>query len=265
MSGASDLVEALDEWSQSPVGQALGEVRDHMRRRAPLLLGIGVLTFVLTFPLTADLVALLIAPERLPDGVRIIITTPIEFLMLQVRLAANAGLVLMLVVLLFDLVRKGSRQHLVEVAPHLQEVRERISLGVLFLSLMSAIVLAVVGLAYATYGLVPLLLDYLTTDAQAVGLSTDWRLMAYVGFLIRLHLAAVVGFQAPLVTMLVLRSGALTREALVGQRRQVWFGCVVVGAFVSPPDPLSLFLVALPVVLLFELGLLADRLFGRAA
>jgi len=45
----------------------------------------------------------------------------------------------------------------------------------------------------------------------------------------------------------------------------VWFGCVVVGAFVSPPDPLSLFLVALPVVLLFEFGLLADRLFSRGS
>ena len=43
MSGASDLVQVLDEWGQSPMGQALGSARDHVRSRLPVLLGLGVL------------------------------------------------------------------------------------------------------------------------------------------------------------------------------------------------------------------------------
>lgn len=265
MSGASDLVEALDEWSQGPVGQALGALRSHLRARLPLLLGLGLLAFVLAFPLTSDLIAYLIDASRLPDGVRIIVTTPVEYLLLQVRLAADVAVAVMVVVLLLDLLRAGSTNALPALGEHLAEVRTRVSLWRMGAGLLCGLFLAAAGAAYAAYGLVPLLLEYLTTDAQGVGLSTDWRLIAYVGFLVRLHVASVLGFQAPLVTLLILRTGIIEREVLISQRRQVWFGCAVAGAFVSPPDPLSLFLVAVPIVLLFEVGLLADRLLRRTA
>ncbi|MEC9162045.1 MAG: twin-arginine translocase subunit TatC, partial [Candidatus Thermoplasmatota archaeon] len=167
-------------------------------------------------------------------------------------------------VLLSDLFRAAARGSTPAMKEAVAAVRGRVNLGALALLVLSAVGLAGAGLLYASTGLVPLLLDYLTNDAQAVGLSTDWRLIAYVSFLVRLHLASAVGFQAPLVTLAVLRGGLVDRSTLVAHRRHVWFGCVVMGAFVSPPDPLSLFLVALPVVFLFEVGLIIDRLFGRA-
>ena len=264
MSGASDLVQVLDEWGRSPMGQTLGKARDHLRTRLPVLLGLGVLGFVAAFPFTSDVVQWLIADERLPGGVRIIVTTPVEFLLLQVRLAADVGLGLILIVLLSDLFRTAARGSTPAVKDAVTTLRGKVNLGVLVVLVLSAAGLAVAGLLYASTGLVPLLLDYLTRDAQSVGLSTDWRLIAYVGFLVRLHLASAVGFQAPLVTLAVLRGGLVDRSTLVAHRRHVWFGCVIMGAFVSPPDPLSLFLVALPVVLLFEVGLMIDRLLGHA-
>ena len=264
MSGASDLVQVLDEWGQSPMGQALGSARDHVRSRLPVLLGLGVLGFVAAFPFTSDVVQWLIAEERLPEGVQIIVTTPVEFLLLQVRLAADVGLGLMLLVLIYDLCRAAARGSTPAMKEAVVAVRGTVNLGALLLLVVCALGLALAGLLYASVGLVPLLLDYLTNDAQSVGLSTDWRLIAYVGFLVRLHLASAVGFQAPLVTLAVLRGGLVDRATLAAHRRHVWFGCVVLGAFVSPPDPLSLFLVALPVVVLFEVGLMIDRLFWRA-
>ncbi len=265
MSGASDLVQLLDEWGQSPMGQTLGKARDHVRGRLPVLLGLGVLGFVAAFPFTSDAVQWLIAEERLPEGVQIIVTTPVEFLLLQVRLAADVALGLILFLLAFDLFRAAARGSTPAMKEAVVAVRGKINLGAFLLLVLSALGLAAAGLLYASTGLVPLLLDYLTKDAQSVGLSTDWRLIAYVGFLVRLHLASAVGFQAPLVTLAVLRGGLVDRSTLVAHRRHVWFGCVIMGAFVSPPDPLSLFLVALPVVLLFEVGLFIDRLFGPAA
>ena len=264
MSGASDLVQVLDDWGKSPMGQSLGKARDHVRTRLPVLLGLGLIGFLAAFPFTSDVVQWLIAEERLPDGVRIIVTTPVEFLLLQVRLAADVGLGLILLVLLSDLFRAAARGSTPAMKDAVAAVRGKVNLGALALLVLSAVGLAVAGLLYASTGLVPLLLDYLTNDAQSVGLSTDWRLIAYVSFLVRLHLASAVGFQAPLVTLAVLRGGLVDRSTLVAHRRHVWFGCVVMGAFVSPPDPLSLFLVALPVVLLFEVGLIIDRLLGRA-
>lgn len=263
MSGASDLVQVLDEWGKSPVGQTLGQARDHVRGRLPVLLALGALGFVGAFPFTSDAVQWLIADERLPVGVRIIVTTPVEFLVLQVRLAADVAIGVVLLVLTFDLFRAAARGSTPAMKDAVGAARGKVNLGAMLLLVLSAVGLALAGLLYASTGLVPLLLEYLTRDAQSVGLSTDWRLIAYVGFLVRLHLASAVGFQAPLVTLAVLRGGLVERATLVAHRRHVWFGCVVMGAFVSPPDPVSLFLVALPVVLLFEVGLIVDRLLGR--
>ena len=110
------------------------------------------------------------------------------------------------------------------------------------------------------YGLIPLLLEYLTTDAQQANLSTKWSLSNYAGFIVNLLCASAIGFQAPLVTTILLRSGAITRQQMAASRRIIWFGAFVVGAFMSPPDPLSLFLVAMPIILLFEAALAVDGL-----
>ena len=105
-----------------------------------------------------------------------------------------------------------------------------------------------------------MLLEYLTTDAQTAGLSTEWRLTSYIGFVANLAIASAIGFQAPLVTLLVLRMEIVNRKTVRSYRRHIWFGAFLLGAFLSPPDPLSLFLVAMPVVILFEAALMIDAL-----
>ena len=100
-----------------------------------------------------------------------------------------------------------------------------------------------------------MLLEYLTNDAQNVaGLATEWRLTGYTSFIANLALASAVGFQAPLVTLMVLRFEVVRRSTVRSYRRHIWFSAFLIGAFLSPPDPLSLFLVAMPVVILFEIA-----------
>jgi sec-independent protein translocase protein TatC len=95
-------------------------------------------------------------------------------------------------------------------------------------------------------------------------LSTEWRLSNYAGFIVNLVSASAIGFQAPLITTLLLRSGAVSRDQFVASRRVIWFGAFVLGAFMSPPDPLSLFLVAMPIILLFEAAMAVDRFMRRS-
>ena len=121
------------------------------------------------------------------------------------------------------------------------------------------------GVGYAWNLLTPMLLEYLTNDAQSAGLSTEWRLSSYVGFIANLAVASAVGFQAPVATLLVLRLNVVEREDVRGYRRHIWFTAFVLGAFLSPPDPLSLFLVAMPVIILFEVALVVDAITRRTA
>ena len=109
-----------------------------------------------------------------------------------------------------------------------------------------------------------MLLEYLATDAQAAGLSTEWRLSSFIGFIVSLCLACAIGFQAPLITLLSLQSGAIDRETLLEFRRHIWFITFVLGAAFSPPDPLSLFLVSIPIILLFEAALIWDNFTGES-
>ncbi|MAI40031.1 MAG: hypothetical protein CMA09_01880, partial [Euryarchaeota archaeon] len=117
-----------------------------------------------------------------------------------------------------------------------------------------------IGVYYSWNWLTPMLLEYLTNDAQNAGLATEWRLTGYTSFIANLALASAVGFQAPLVTLMVLRLEVVRRSTVRSYRRHIWFGAFLIGAFLSPPDPLSLFLVAMPVVILFEIALIIDVL-----
>ncbi len=260
MAGAERLVSAVDELLDSPGGEMLSDFRTHLRKRFKMLgimFGIG---FIATFPLTRTFIAWLIEPQRLPDDVDIIVISPVEFILLQVRLAAHVGLMFMILVFVSEGSWRASkhfavRQRLAELQFKAPRPNRTMLVTVLTaLSLMGA------GTYYSWNWLTPMLLEYLTTDAQSAGLSTEWRLSSYTGFVANLALASAIGFQAPLVTLLILRMELVRRATVRSYRRHIWFSAFILGAFLSPPDPLSLFLVAMPVVILFEIALIIDAL-----
>ena len=135
--------------------------------------------------------------------------------------------------------------------------------GALFrglLALSISIGLAVLGLIYAWEILIPFLLEYLQDDAASAGLESTWHLQAWIGFLLSLALGSALAFQVPLAVLVVLRGGLVEREMLTHYRRHLWFTSIVAGAMLSPPDPLSLALIAAPMIVLFELALLIDAI-----
>ncbi|RJU99826.1 MAG: hypothetical protein DWC10_01275 [Candidatus Poseidoniales archaeon] len=240
-------------------GQILASIRDAIQRSLKFYIAFFAVGFMVAFPLTSDLISWLIHEERLPAGVDIIVISPVEFIFLQLRVAGYAGLVLVAMFVVGQVAVHGVRHQAVQERLRELELQLPRPGPTVVLAILGALVLMVLGMAYAWYGLIPLLLEYLTTDAQQAGLSTEWRLSGYAGFIVNLLAASAIGFQAPLLTLMILRSGMFTRQQLAASRRGIWFAAFVMGAFLSPPDPLSLFLVSLPVILLFEAAMLVDR------
>ncbi len=249
----------VEQLAQSSGGQILASMRNAVQASLKYYVGLFLFGFVVAFPLTSAFISWLVDDARLPDGVDIIVISPVEFLFLQLRIAGSFGLVLVVLFVVVQVTKYGLRHEAVQSRLRELEVNLPKPGPRLVLALLSSVLLLVLGALYAWYGLIPLLLDYLTTDAQQAGLTTEWRLSNYAGFIVNLTFASAIGFQAPLITTLVLRSGAITRKQMAGSRRIIWFGAFVVGAFMSPPDPLSLFLVALPIIVLFEAALMYDR------
>ena len=260
MAEAEGLVNAVDELFDSPGGEILASFRSYLRKRVKMLAVVFCIGFMATFPLTKRFISWLIDPARLPENVDIIVISPVEFILLQVQLAAQVGLLCMVIVFVTEGGWRASknlaiRQRLAELK--VQSPRPN---STLLATLLVAVVLLTCGVTYAWNWLIPMLLEYLTNDAQAAGLSTEWRLTSYTGFIANLAVASGIGFQAPLVTLLILRMEIVPRTTVRSYRRHIWFSAFLLGALLSPPDPLSLFLVAMPVIVLFEIALVLDTL-----
>lgn len=193
-----------------------------------------------------------------PGGLRLVVLTPVELMLLKLRLCVIATIAVLVLALLADggwqLARSG------EVRARLSELdwrlpRPGLQLGV---TVTSSLLLAVAGGAYALRVVTPLVLQELQQDAIAAGLDTTWRLGDAIGFIGGLALGGIVGFQVPVAVLLARRTGLVPRADLVRYRRHLWFAAFVLGAILTPPDPLSMVLVAAPMVLLLEVALLID-------
>lgn len=260
MASSSSLEDAVSELMDSPGGQLLNSTRDYLRKRATALVGLFLMGLVVGFPIAKNIVTWLIEEQRLPDDVNVIVTSPVEFLMLQIQLSASFGLFLALLLVITETTLRGVRHPLlIERFQELNVRPPKPSFSFLF-SIGSSVVLAFCGILYAWELLTPMLFEYLSNDAQQAGLSTQWRLEAYVGFILNLCIASALGFQAPVITLLALRIGLVEPPTLAAYRKHIWFSAFVMGAIFSPPDPLSLFLVSLPVILLFETALVLHRI-----
>ncbi len=126
------------------------------------------------------------------------------------------------------------------------------------------ILLGGLGLFYAHVILVPFLLDYLAADAGAAGLDSTWQLRSWIGFILGLYFGSALSFQVPLVAVMLVRTSVVSRSAFTDNRGFLWFAAFAIGAFLSPPDPLSMFLVGGPMLVLLELALLIERMVWKS-
>ena len=69
-----------------------------------------------------------------------------------------------------------------------------------------------------------------------------------------------MSFQTPIAVLLLLRTGIISRAFVTDNRGLIWFSALLLGAVLSPPDPVSMFLVGGPMVILLEISLLLDRI-----
>lgn len=146
------------------------------------------------------------------------------------------------------------------VAPGLYQREKALALPLLAAS--SA--LFYLGMAFAYYVILPVFFAFLTQTApQGVAVMTD--INHYLDFVLTIFFAFGVCFEVPVATVLMVLIGVTTPDALARKRPYVVVGAFVVGAVLTPPDVISQTLLAVPMWLLFELGIVCARLLARRA
>ena len=140
------------------------------------------------------------------------------------------------------------------VAPGLYAREKRLVVPLL----LSSSILFYLGIAFAYFVVFPLIFQFFTSTApDGVAVMTD--INAYLRFVIKLFFAFGVAFEVPVATVLLIRMGVTTVEKLRKKRPFIILGAFVVGMLMTPPDVFSQTLLAVPVWLLFEAGLVFSR------
>jgi len=142
------------------------------------------------------------------------------------------------------------------VAPGLYK-RER---RMVFPLLIASTLLFFLGVAFAYYVVFPLMFGFLTAAApEGVAVMTD--ISKYLDFVLALFFAFGICFEVPIFTIVLVWTGLVTPTELSEKRPYVIVGAFVIGMFLTPPDAISQTMLAVPMWMLFELGLLCSRLF----
>jgi sec-independent protein translocase protein TatC len=126
--------------------------------------------------------------------------------------------------------------------------------------IMASTVLFYLGVIFAYFVVFPLVFGFLTAAApEGVAVMTD--ITKYLDFVLTLFFAFGLSFEVPIFTIILVWTGLASRQSLAEKRPYVIVGAFILGMFLTPPDAISQTLLAIPIWMLFEVGLLFSRLF----
>jgi sec-independent protein translocase protein TatC len=224
----------------------LVELRDRLLRA---LLAIALVFIALfLYPGSGPIYDFLAAPlmQALPEGTKMIATGVITPFLVPVKITAFAALFIALPVVLY--------QAWAFVAPGLYAHEKRLVLPLVIASTL----LFLLGVAFCYYFVFGKVFTFINSFApQSITPAPD--IEAYFSFVLTMFLAFGVTFEIPVVVVVLARAGIVSLDQLKQARPYVIVGAFVVAAVVTPPDVLSQILLAVPMWLLYELGIFVAR------
>jgi sec-independent protein translocase protein TatC len=213
-----------------------------------------MLIFGALFPFSNRLYTWLAQPliARLPKGTQMVAIDVATPFVTPLKLALFCAIFIAVPYLLY--------QVWAFVAPGLYRHERRLAVPLL----VSATLLFYVGCSFAYFVVLPLVFGFLTgTVPEGVAMMTD--ISHYLDFVLVMFIVFGLCFEIPVATVILVILGVTTAESLKKSRPYIIVGAFVVSAVVTPPDALSQILLAVPMCLLFEVGLIAARAVQKRA
>jgi len=126
-----------------------------------------------------------------------------------------------------------------------------------------SVALFVTGALFFLYVVAPISIAFFLKFGEFINVEDDWTFQKYVSFVTMLMLVFGIGFQTPIAIFILNRTGLVSIRGLRRSRKYVLLGIFVVAAMATPPDVISQVTLALPLYLLFELGILLSYFVDR--
>jgi sec-independent protein translocase protein TatC len=203
-----------------------------------------LLVFICLFPWASKLYALLAQPllAKLPKGGQMIATDVTTPFFVPLKVALMTSLMIALPYILYQIWRF--------VAPGLYAHEKRMVVPLI----AASTILFYCGMAFAYFAVFPIVFGFITASApQGVAVMTD--IDKYLSFVLTMFVAFGMTFQVPVAVVVLVRMGVITTAKLREIRPYMIVGAFVVGAIFTPPDVVSQFMLAMPLWLLYEAGI----------
>lgn len=233
---------------EQPFLAHLMELRDRLLR---MVIAVVVVTVAL-LPFSNELFSALAGPllQHMPEGTSMIATAVASPFLIPMKLALVLAVFICIPYILYQL--WGF------IAPGLYRHEKRLALPLL----ISSTLLFYLGGAFAFFAVFPLVFAFLTATApEGVAIMTD--ISNYLDFVLTLVFAFGAAFEVPVATFLLVQLGMTTPQALADKRPYVIVGIFILAAILTPPDAVTQTMLAVPMWLLFELGIFMSRVFAR--
>ncbi|MDA0745387.1 MAG: apolipoprotein N-acyltransferase [bacterium] len=182
---------------------------------------------------------------------KLIYLKPMGMFMVKLNIALVGGVVLALPVLLYQL--------WLFVVPGLF-INERKYVSFI---IFSSTVCFLLGAMVAYFGVVPLSLAFLAGMGEGTEVEAQWDIGSYIGFVLRLLVAFGAVFELPVATFFLTKVGVLTVERMRAGRRYALVGIFILAALLTPPDPISQLMMAVPMLVLYEISIWVSRIAAR--
>ena len=226
----------------------LVELRDRLLRAILAVL----VVFLCLFPWAKELYSLLAQPllAVLPQGGQMIATDVVGVFLVPMKVALLVAFVIALPYVLFQI--------WAFVAPGLYTHEKRLVLPLIFTST----VLFIAGMAFAYFLVFPVVFKFMASIApEGVAWMTD--IEKYLSFALTMFVAFGVTFEVPVAVVLLVRMNVVTVAQLREFRPYVIVGAFVIGAIFTPPDVISQLMLAVPLWVLYELGIIVASLMSK--
>jgi sec-independent protein translocase protein TatC len=224
------------------------ELRDRLLRSIIAI----ILVFICLFPWAREIYNMLAQPllAALPAGGQMIATEVTTPFFIPVKVAMMAAFLLVLPYILY--------QAWAFVAPGLYAHEKRL----VFPLVISSTLLFLCGMAFAYYAVFPVVFRFITSVApEGVAVMTD--ISKYLDFVLTLFLAFGFTFEVPVAVILLVRMGVVSIAKLKEARPYVIVGAFVLGAIFTPPDVISQVMLAVPLWILYEVGIWVARFVSK--
>lgn len=233
-----------------PLVQHLIELRTRLLRTIVVIFAVFLGLYA---KFATEIYAIVSAPlmKLLPENASMIATDITSPLLTPMKLTFFVALILSIPYILYQI--------WAFVAPGLYKHEKRIALPIL----VSSVLLFYVGMAFAYFLIFPLIFK-ITTQSGLVGVTAMTDISKYLDFVLHMFFAFGFIFEIPVATVLLIYAQVMSAKSLTKKRPYVILGCFVVGMILTPPDVTSQCLLAIPMWILFEIGVFVGLLIEKS-